>query len=792
MNDKPSLMKNDETAVSDITTSVKSIEDLRNRILSGVFLTFTILGFFSTMAGVMKAWPQQNWGLIAFYIGVYLIAPIGLVLGRHVSFNFRSCLGFIVIYGISIHILARFGLSGAGVWFLLLLSVLSTVLINLRMGLITIAGGILGLAVIGILITNGIIIPETHIWLDSSHTTSWWLGAALFVVLGGVGVVALGTLHNHLETSLTLLKQREQELVETNNRLHQKADERQQIQDKLRKHQQDLEKIVAARTAELQQKNVELENEIRVRLHAERNIRIQRDLGLALSTPIGLKEDLQLCLTAAIRIADMDSGGIYLLNHESGDLTLATHSGLAEEFVQEVSYYDSSTAQAMLVVAGKPIFANAETLKQLTYDISDLEGIESFCAIPIQHDGQVVASLNLASHQEKSFSLFTQNLLEGIISQIAAVITTHHDRQELIRSEERFRTIYTNAPVMIVGVGPDRKLRFWNHQAEKDLGWSYDEAIHHPNILQACYPDPAAYEKTIQGLQTHDGLFRESRPIAKDGRQRIQLWADFQLPDNSLIGVGHDVTEAKQTESRKMELEAQLRQQQKLEAIGTLASGVAHEINNPINIIINYAQLISDHWATDSKLTAFAENILSESDRIAEIVKSLLAFARMDSETLGPGDIRLVLNDISKLMGQILLRDQVMLSLDIPEDLPLAKCRPQQVMQVLMNLIANARDALNERYPKSDSDKKINIQVRVYSDEQGKWLRTSVEDFGTGIPDEIRERIFDPFFTTKPRNIGTGLGLSVSHGIIEDHHGRILVESEPGRFCRFYVDLPLF
>lgn len=106
-----------------------------------------------------------------------------------------------------------------------------------------------------------------------------------------------------------------------------------------------------------------------------------------------------------------------------------------------------------------------------------------------------------------------------------------------------------------------------------------------------------------------------------------------------------------------------------------------------------------------------------------------------------------------------------------------------------MNLLTNARDALNEKYPEYDDDKIMIIKVRPFEKENIKWLRMTVEDHGVGIPDEIRDRIFDPFFTSKDRTKGTGLGLSISYGIIEDHLGKIHVESEPGQHTRFHVDL---
>ena len=132
-----------------------------------------------------------------------------------------------------------------------------------------------------------------------------------------------------------------------------------------------------------------------------------------------------------------------------------------------------------------------------------------------------------------------------------------------------------------------------------------------------------------------------------------------------------------------------------------------------------------------------------------------------------------------------------LLEIDIPDDLPEIKCRSQQIQQVLMNLLTNARDALNERYPDYDPDKIMAVTVRSFERDGRNWLRTTVEDRGTGIHDKIRERLFDPFFTTKDRTKGTGLGLAISQGIFQDHCGELSLECERDRYTRFHLDLPI-
>lgn len=243
------------------------------------------------------------------------------------------------------------------------------------------------------------------------------------------------------------------------------------------------------------------------------------------------------------------------------------------------------------------------------------------------------------------------------------------------------------------------------------------------------------------------------------------------------------------TERRK--LEARLRQAAKMEAIGTLASGVAHEINNPINIIMNYAGLILREGTSRDDTQTFAKEIVNESERIATIVRNLLAFARQEKELPEKEHISDVIESTLSLMQKVLDNDQIKISVEIDEGLPQVRCQRQQIEQVLVNLLTNARQALNEKYSGYDEDKKLTVKASLVEVGDEGWIRTTVEDKGPGIPSELIDRIFDPFFTTKPGGTGTGLGLSVSHGIVDDHGGRLTVESQIGHYCRFHLELPL-
>jgi len=228
-----------------------------------------------------------------------------------------------------------------------------------------------------------------------------------------------------------------------------------------------------------------------------------------------------------------------------------------------------------------------------------------------------------------------------------------------------------------------------------------------------------------------------------------------------------------------------------LAAIGELAAGVAHEINNPINGIINYAQLLLNKSSRDSKEQDIAARIIKESDRIAHIVRSLLSFAREGKEEKYPVRIQEIMSDTLGLTETQLRKDGIKLDTDMPPNLPIINAQPQQLEQVFLNIISNARYALNQKYPGEHMNKILEIQCTEIMLRNRPHVRISFIDRGTGIPEALRDKVMNPFFSTKPSNMGTGLGLSISHSIIKNHGGNLLIDSVEGEFTRVIIELPV-
>ena len=301
------------------------------------------------------------------------------------------------------------------------------------------------------------------------------------------------------------------------------------------------------------------------------------------------------------------------------------------------------------------------------------------------------------------------------------------------------------------------------------------------------------FEETIAPLQTGEKVTIDltTQHRRKDGSVypvEVHLQLLPYRGTHAFVAIILDITKRVRAEKEKLAMEGHLRQAQKLESIGTLASGVAHEINNPLMGMINYADLIADK-VKDEKLKQYSQDIMKEGNRIAAIVSNLLSFSRQDKETHSPADIRDIIDSSLSLVGSTMRKDQIAVKLDVPGDLSKIRCRSQQIQQVIINLLTNAHDALNARYPEYDENKLVRITARTFEQDGENWIRTTVEDHGVGIPEDIAKRVFDPFFTTKDRATGTGLGLSVSFGIVKEHHGELTMESVPGETTRFHMDL---
>jgi PAS domain S-box-containing protein len=394
------------------------------------------------------------------------------------------------------------------------------------------------------------------------------------------------------------------------------------------------------------------------------------------------------------------------------------------------------------------------------------------------------------------FEDYVQLLEPGLWFAVAYSFLQHRGRAKLRESQEQLLDLYENAPAAYFSVGVDGSIRRCNLRTAEFLGYRVDQLTGRP--VTDLYADTPHGKAAVASVfeRFHAGETIVDQELQMQRADGTSVWTSLTVnavrnEDGDVVesrSMVVDITARRQAEQEKQAMEAHLRQSQKFESIGTLASGVAHELNNPLTSVINYAQRIHDRVG-DAKMRDYAAGIIEEGDRMAEIVSHLLSFTWQEMERHSPASLRDIVDKALSLIRATLRNDQIRVEVDIPSGLPRTRCQSQQIQQVLMNLLTNARDALNSRYPEFDENKVVRITAELAED--GAWVRTTVEDHGTGIATGLLGRVFDPFFTTKPRDRGTGIGLTISHRIVQDHGGRLVVESEPGAGTRVTMDLPI-
>lgn len=409
---------------------------------------------------------------------------------------------------------------------------------------------------------------------------------------------------------------------------------------------------------------------------------------------------------------------------------------------------------------------------------------------------------------------YTAAQIKNEKGRVIGVIETLHDISESVRidralkeSELKFRTFFDQSSDGLILINQQGEVIEWNKTQEKITGIKRSYLIGRSmtdivkmqpktSWLKANLLDH--FLEVVEYFLTNQETIIDKRVLegevqSKTGQRKYFQSTIFpiRLGDDTLVAIiVHDMTQYKQMESTRQNIEEQLRQQKRLESIGTLASGVAHEVNNPLTGIINYAQLIHDR-VDDVTLQEFAHGIIEEGERVAGIVRNLLAFARQDKEGHSSARMSDIIRVSLALIETVIRKDMITIKVDVSDDLPMVKCKSQQIEQIIINLLMNARDALNMKYDDYNEEKIIEVRAYVNQPAGTRWLTTEVTDYGIGIPADIVNSIFDPFFTTKSRSEGTGLGLSVSYGIIKEHGGEIKVESVEGKYTKFMFSLPI-
>ena len=405
-------------------------------------------------------------------------------------------------------------------------------------------------------------------------------------------------------------------------------------------------------------------------------------------------------------------------------------------------------------------------------------------------DGEAVeARVELAGrvYDTRIRPLYSDGQLAGAVG--VALDVTDAARQAS-RAEFQARLLQHVGEAVIV-TGAEGRVIYWNAAAEEMYGWTREEALGR-SVTKLTIPEPAHEEASaiIEMLRSGERWAGEYTVQRKDGTvfpahvSNVPLMEDGEL--EAIIGVSVDLTEEKR-------LESQLRQAQKMEAVGQLAGGIAHDFNNLLTTIGGYAALAADRTADDDVAADLME-VLRAADRARGLAGKLLAFSRRQTGRLEPLDpnvaVRRSLPVLKRVVG-----DHVRVELELADRPWRVMADPALIEQTLVNLALNARDAMPSGGTFTLATDRVTLDASRIDAldlgvEPGEYMRLVAEDTGTGIEPDLHERIFEPFFTTKEVGKGSGLGLAMVFGAVKQAGGGIVLRSAPGAGARFALYLP--
>ena len=527
----------------------------------------------------------------------------------------------------------------------------------------------------------------------------------------------------------------------------------------LRQAHDELEQRVRERTTELVVANQELQAEITERMQAEEALRES-------------EERYRMLLSKAhdaIYLLELTPEGDYGKFIEVND-NLCLMLGYTKEELEAMSIMDAISPESR-----DDVLRTREKLLKEKHLLTE--------RILVGKDGQRV-SVEVSSH------LFDYKGRQAVFT-IARDITARKRSEEILREStikyrklsQQFDAILTAIIDTLVLISPDLRVMWTNNGAIDQLDVppaAMNERYYYELFcgLTAPCPDCPVTKCFLTGeratvVSNDSGRFLDKRAFpVKDGDKV-----------SSVILLVSDITE-------KMTVQAEAMLASHLASLGELAAGVAHEINNPINGIINCAQILINECRPESLENDIGRRIVKEGDRIAAIVKSLLSFARVEKEDKRPARIDHILKEALVLTQGQIRKECIRLDVDLADDLPEIEANFQQIQQVFLNLVDNARYALNDKYPARDENKAIEIRGQRVRINAREYVRITFLDRGVGIPADKVSMITRPFFSTKPLGKGTGLGLTISDKIITKHGGRLTIESVKGEFTRVTIDFP--
>jgi len=402
-----------------------------------------------------------------------------------------------------------------------------------------------------------------------------------------------------------------------------------------------------------------------------------------------------------------------------------------------------------------------------------------YCEEPLGHDDGFFV------REEEALVETLAELIGDFTQRLRSRTMIEESEARYRRLSQQFHALLDAIPDMLVLVSADLKILWANRAAGARMGFTAEALA--GQTCETLWAGPV-----ISGDTSPARACFESGELrtARFGTLGSAVWDVMAIPVRDETGRVRNVILSARDVTRELRLQEEAVRSARLASLGELAAGVAHEINNPINSVINYAQILTNEAERFSREHEFAGEIVSEGERIASIVRGLLGFARDSRDARHPATLQSILDAVLVLSNAQLKRDGIKLRIETPGDLPLIRASEQQLQQVFLNLISNARYALNKKYDGPHQDKILEIRGERHTTNGTPHLRVVVRDHGTGIPEDLLDRVTSPFFTTKPPSEGTGLGLSLCNNIVVDHGGSLAIESVEGHGTSIIIDLP--
>jgi two-component system, NtrC family, sensor kinase len=511
------------------------------------------------------------------------------------------------------------------------------------------------------------------------------------------------------------------------------------------------------------------------------------EFGRELSSETDLDRMLASVVDRLSRTLLVDRMAVFLATGElAGHFELAESFGMPPVGALDLSFLGASRPEAE---AGHLFFDNTHQVPRETPAAQQaIARLDLNYYIPCRAQQNTVAVLGFGKTAEGDFlSSEDVELLQSLAGYIAIAIQNarlYASLEQKVAQYERLKdfneNIVESINVGVMAVDLEDRIESWNSQMEVMYALPRWQALTRP--LREVFP--AEFVEEFYRVRQSSGIHNlyKFRMITPAGETRIVNVAIAPLVTKKFNVIGRliimdDITE-------RVELEAQLTQADKLSSIGLLAAGVAHEVNTPLAVISSYAQMLSKQLQGDPQRSGLLEKITRQTFRASEIVNNLLNFSRTSGTEFSDVQVNKIIIDTLALLEHQFKTSKITVQDDLADRLPDIQGNPGRLQQVFLNLFLNAKDAMPDG------------GVLRIGTSNGEGVSVTVSDTGSGIAQEHIHRIYDPFFTTKNVTVegqsrGTGLGLSVTYGIIQEHAGKIRVESRPGEGTTFYLDFPL-